>query len=215
VSDNDVMAKCKNCSQEISWDEEIRRGLGINKPAQLVNGEYVQHDCPYYKSSNNPVSTFKKTPSSNISSSNYKTPNPNNYTGSTADYVNKSSQQQQQVETPLTINALKEIIGNIDVTQDVEFLRTVVMGLVEKVEKMQIAFDNFVRDNPAYRAQLEFQARMFPVLNQLEQKYLRQGDFEIADKIQQRFKENFDADLDPDYDQEYKDSIKGKEVEDV
>jgi hypothetical protein len=205
------MAQCKSCGVEISWDNDIRRKLEFNGPAEIQeNGKYTKHLCPNYKPKTSTTGSYSYN----------KVSNPNNYTGSTADYVNKSSQQQQAaVESPLTVQTAKQIVSEIDVTQDVEFLKTLVMTLVEKVEKMQIAFDNFVKDNPAYRAQLEFQARMFPILNSLEGKTssLHQNttatdyDFQTADKIKQRFKENFDADMDPVYDQDYKDSIKGKE----
>lgn len=207
------MAKCNKCSQEIIWDNEVRSNLGITKPAQLVNGQYVQHDCPYYKSSGNLVSAPNKTSSSNFTSSN-RSPNPNNYTGSMSDYVNKPLQQQQQTDAPLTAQEMKVLLSEIDISDDIDYLRTTVMNLAASISQLQTAFDNFVKDNPAYRAVLDFQARMFPVLNQLEEKS-QQQDFVTANKLKQRYKEDYDADIDPEYDKEYKDSIKGKEEEEV
>jgi hypothetical protein len=217
------MANCKSCNEEIEWDPKIRRQLGINKPAQLVDGVYVEHDCPAYKSLNNPTaSTYKGKTSNTVTTvSNFnKYPNPNNYTGSMSDYANKSQPvMTTSNQTPLTTESVRQLLSEIDVSEDIDFLRGVVINLTENVNKLQITVDNFVKDNPAYRAMLEFQARMFPVLNQLEEKSQQQrnnSDFQTADKIKQRFHENYEADIDPVYDKDYKDSIKGKEeVEDV
>jgi hypothetical protein len=207
--DRGVKIKCKDC------DRAGPDNIPCNRPIFYDTFSRTYIDFYERNSDRNYHSNFCLSNPNRLSSPNTPkqspptfrgAPNPNNYTGSSADYENRQSppqqpQQQgyQQPPPSQTNNAtLNDIMRRLDISDNNdaiiidrlnkqnEIIQYIYDELIVQIPKLTLAFDNLARDNPAYRAVLEFQARMFPVFN----KYLLKTDDEkagitTADKLQE------------------------------
>ena len=212
--------KCKDCDRVGSDNNQCKRPIFYDAYTKTYI-DYYERKAERNFHFNYCASNPSRLPSPNTPSQSspqqtvyqYRgAPNPNNYTGLSADYENRQPPPQQQGYQPPPQQANNAILDFIvsrldyvvrqntelkdDFVKQNEMLQYIYDELIVQIPKLTLAFDNFARDNPAYRAVLEFQARMFPIFN----KYLLKTDdekagFSTADRLNEirtSEKERFD-----------------------
>jgi hypothetical protein len=125
---------CNRCNAYIDWNKAKRANLGIRGP---LNPDGTIHDCQGQLQL-----PQQREREQQQTKTHYSAPNPNNYTGSSADY---------QAKPQDNITSLSE---------EIEFLRSEISEMKVLVNSMHMTFTNYMRDDPVMRSLSQFTADM-------------------------------------------------------